>query len=87
MSEDDPSAWLGDPVGSHHTGFGSVFVNVPPAARDQVVISIVDAPELEDRGQAVSAFVRVDLSGARNLKRALGAAIAQLEEHARGDDD
>jgi hypothetical protein len=79
---DDPTAWLGDPVGMHVTGAGDVVISVPPAERETVVITLVHAPLIEDpRRRAPDAFVRVNLNGARGLHRALGDAIAQLEEH------
>ena len=83
---DDPTGWLGDPVGMHDAGAGMVVVSVPPAERDNLVISLVDAPSIDDP-HLDAAFVRVNLDGARNLQRALGAAIAQLEEHADHRDD
>ena len=80
--EEDPTAWLGDPVGMHVTGAGMVVVSVPPAERHVVVISVVDAPTIDDRAREATAFVRVNLAGAKGLKKSLDAAIAQLEEHA-----
>jgi hypothetical protein len=81
MSTEDPTAWLGDPIASHRTGAGNVYINVPPATRDVVVISLDVAPSLtgEDR------YVKINLEGARNLHRGLAAAIAQIQEHAGGE--
>ncbi len=76
--EQDPTAWLGDPVGVHAAGAGEVVVSVPPAERDSVVISLLDAPRIED----FATYARLNLNSARGLHRSLEAAIAQLEEHA-----
>ena len=82
---EDPTAWLGDPIASHSTAGGTIYINVPPAARKSVVFSITDArsPYAEDASPPTdqNAFVEVDLEGALNLQRALNAAIAQMQEH------
>jgi hypothetical protein len=83
----DPTAWLGDPIVSHDTASGSVYINVPPAARDVVVISVLDAPSpyaeptSAQAAEEHSGYVKVNLEGAVNLGRGLAAAIAQLQEH------
>ena len=83
MSDDeDPTAWLGDPVGIYDTGRGTVYVNVPPVDRRELVISLVDAREIDDHDQTSTVFVQLDLALARALNRTLDAAIGQLEEHA-----
>ncbi len=83
---DDPSAWLGDPIVSHATGAGSVYIHVPPGSRSMVVLSIIDAASpIADAGESgvrdQNAFLTVNLEGALNLRRGLDAAIAQLQEH------
>jgi hypothetical protein len=79
---DDPTAWLGDPVGMHISGRSTVVVSVPPGDRRALVISLVDAPTIEDAKQTATSYVRVNLDGARGLQDTLAAAISQLEEHA-----
>jgi hypothetical protein len=80
--EDDPTAWLGDPVGMHATAAGDVVISVPPAKRDEVVISLTDAPLIDDRGARVDAFVALRLESARGVLESLQLAVSQLEEHA-----
>jgi hypothetical protein len=82
MSEEDPTSWLGDPVGMHVTGAGDVVISVPPRERSTIVVSLRGAPSLDED----AVFVRVNLEGARGLVRSLNAAIAQVEEHAGGGD-
>jgi len=79
---EDPTAWLGDPVGMHVTGAGDVVVSAPPGERATMVISLVDAPSIDDPRQKATVFVRVNLTGARGIRRAIDAVISQLEEHA-----
>jgi hypothetical protein len=79
---DFPTAWLGDPVGMHITGAGGVVISAPPGERGTLVISLIDAPIIEDPRLTATTFVRVNLPGARGLHRALEAAISQLEEPA-----
>ena len=78
----DPTAWLGDPVGMHLWGPSMVVVSVPRADRRALVISVVDAPTIENPEETATAYVRVNLDGARGLRETLDAAISQLEEHA-----
>lgn len=80
--EDDPTAWLGDPVGMHATPAGQVAISFPPAMRDKVVISLVGAPLIDDHAAAVDAFVALGLEGARGVLESLRLAVSQLEEHA-----
>ena len=47
MTDDDPTAWLGDPVAMHVTGAGDVVVSAPPRERGTLVITLVRAA---DRG-------------------------------------
>lgn len=83
MSDDDPTAWLGDPVQTHLTNAGNVYINVPPGERERVlVLSLVDAPTIDDTTATATTFVRVNLVGARGLRDGLDRAISQLEEHA-----
>jgi hypothetical protein len=83
MTDDDPTAWLGDPVAMHVTGAGDVVVSAPPRERGTLVITLVRAPLIEDPSRREpDTFVRVNLDGARGLLKALEAGIAQLEEHA-----
>jgi hypothetical protein len=85
MTDDDPRRWLGDPLRMHVTGNGSVHIHVPPGERERVlVISLVDAPTMDDPTQLASVFVRVNLDGAHNVRDGLADAIAQIEEHGRG---
>jgi hypothetical protein len=77
----DPTAWLGDPVGIRQEAAGALAVNVPPAKRSSVVISLVDAPLIENIDLTATTFLALDLEGARWLQRTLAAAVAQLEEH------
>ena len=79
---DDPTAWLGDPVGMHISGRSMVVISVPPGDRSALVISLVDAPSIENPKETATTYVRVNLAGARGLHDALAAAISQLEEHA-----
>ena len=83
MNEDhqDPTAWLGDPLGMQITGAGDVVVSVPPGERQTVVVSLVDAPTIDDPGSSATAFVRLDRAGAESVVRALQAGIALLGEH------
>jgi hypothetical protein len=80
--DEDPTAWLGDPVGMHLSGRSTVVISVPPGDRRALVISLVDAPTIDDPNRTATAYVRVNLDGARGLRDALAAAISQLEEHA-----
>lgn len=77
----DPTAWLGDPVGILQEDVGALAVNVPPTERKSVVISLVDAPLIENVDVTATTFLELDLEGARWLQRTLAAAIAQVEEH------
>lgn len=84
---DDPTAWLGDPIVSHDDGPSSVYINLPPATRDAVVISVLHGPSPFEEVQPGadpelhSAYIKVSLAGALNLQQGLAAAIAQLQEH------
>jgi hypothetical protein len=82
MTHEGPTAWLGDPVAVHVTDRGDVVISAPPAERDVLVISLDDAPILDDPSRSTTTFVRVNLAGARSLVRGLKAAISQIEEHA-----
>lgn len=79
---DDPTAWMGDPVGMQVTGAGDVVISAPPGEPQTLVISLVRAATIDDPPQKATTFVRVNLEGARGLQRALEAGIAQIEEHA-----
>jgi hypothetical protein len=79
---EDPTAWLGDPLGMHVTGAGDVVISAPPGERQTLIVSLVDAPTMDDPGLSATAFVRLNRAGAENLVRALQAGIALLGEHA-----
>ena len=80
---DDPTAWLGDPIGMHISGRSTVYINVPPAERDVMVISLADAPTIDDERVTATSYVCVSLNGARGLRNAIDAAISRdSEEHA-----
>ncbi len=66
----------------HATASGVVVISVPPAKRDKVVISLTDAPLIDDRDARVDAFLALSLRSARGVLDSLRLAVAQLEEHA-----
>lgn len=82
MTDDDPTAWLGDPIGMFTTEAGELVVSVPPGERNSVVISVLGAPSIDSDLDA--RYVRLGLEDARAVRRALDAGIAQIEEHSGG---
>lgn len=81
MAADDPTAWLGDPVAVIATAKATVYLHVPPERPHELVVSLLDAPTLEDPNARVESYAQLSLSGARGLLEGLGRAIAVLEEH------
>ena len=75
----DPTKWLGDPITSLLGETGNLYVNVPPATRDVVVISVLDAPSPYEppipagKGQN-NGYVKLSLASALTLRQGLDAA-------------
>ena len=66
----------------HVSGRSTVYINGPPAERNVMVISLADAPTIDDERVTATSYVCVSLNGARGLRNAIDAVISQLEEHA-----